>query len=430
MNVKVQSLEGLSGILKRCGSRAIVQCHGVFDVLHAGHVSHLEEAKAMGDILVVTITSDQFVNKGDGRPENGQGARAQALAALGCVDYVAITDAPTAANAICNLRPNIYAKGPDYQEPLLEQMVVEDHGGKVAFTNGTKHSSTALIEAEKYLDGAKDLKVLVVGEAIQDEYVYCDVLGKAGKEPVIVGQQVRTEKYWGGTDAIANQLDKFCQVSLLAGSLSVIKRRFVDVASGQKLFELYEMGTSPAMNWIAPVIEAADVVIVADYGHGLLDACAIDHLVTHAKFLVVNCQLNAGNRGFHTISKYRGANLICVSEGELRLDARDQHGDLRQIIAEASIRLDCPQIIVTRGKQGCLAYDGAFTEIPAQTTEVIDRIGAGDAVFAIAAICAAQGAPVATSALIGNAAGAVAVGIVANSVPVSKEAIMKQLGAL
>ena len=89
---KIKSLQGLAGVLEtaRSDGKIVVQCHGVFDLLHIGHIRHFEQAKACGDVLVVTITSDDYVNKGPGRPAFNENLRTEAVASLGCVDYVAV----------------------------------------------------------------------------------------------------------------------------------------------------------------------------------------------------------------------------------------------------------------------------------------------------------------------------------------------------
>src|SRR5712672_732372 len=95
----------------RAQGLVVVQAHGTFDLLHLGHVRHLEAARALGNVLVVTITADRFVNKGPGRPVFGEALRAEMLANLQYVDWVAINPEPDAVNAIMAIRPNIYAKG-------------------------------------------------------------------------------------------------------------------------------------------------------------------------------------------------------------------------------------------------------------------------------------------------------------------------------
>src|SRR5256885_10386432 len=88
--------------------RVVVQAHGTFDLLHLGHVRHLEAARALGDILVVTITADRFINKGPGRPVFAESLRAEMLAARHFVTYVAVAEAPDAINAIEAIRPDVY----------------------------------------------------------------------------------------------------------------------------------------------------------------------------------------------------------------------------------------------------------------------------------------------------------------------------------
>src|SRR6201997_5886720 len=84
----------------RRAGQTVVQAHGTFDLLHLGHVRHLEAARRLGDVLVVTVTADRFVNKGPGRPVFNEGLRGEMLAALEYVDWVAINEAPDAVTAI------------------------------------------------------------------------------------------------------------------------------------------------------------------------------------------------------------------------------------------------------------------------------------------------------------------------------------------
>lgn len=112
----------------------IVHCHGVFDVVHYGHLIHLQQAKTFGDVLIVTLTADKYVFKGPNRPVFKQHQRAAMLRAFAIVDDVRIIDAPGAEEAIKLVRPNVYVKGIEYQGKLKEQALVESLGGKVMFT--------------------------------------------------------------------------------------------------------------------------------------------------------------------------------------------------------------------------------------------------------------------------------------------------------
>jgi len=108
-------------LLDREGRR-LVFTNGCFDLLHAGHVRYLQQARALGDALAVGLNSDRSVRelKGDGRPINSQDDRAEVLAALGCVDFVVIFDGKRASGLIDAVRPHVYAKGGDYTPETLD----------------------------------------------------------------------------------------------------------------------------------------------------------------------------------------------------------------------------------------------------------------------------------------------------------------------
>src|SRR5262249_51227663 len=133
--------------------QTIIHCHGVFDLLHPGHIRHLAEAKRLGDILVVTVTEDTNVNKGPGRPAFNHSLRADSLAALADVDFVAINKHPTAAEAIRLLKPHVYVKGQDYEQRAdditrgiyAEEQAIKEVGGKVHFTHDITFSSTNIL---------------------------------------------------------------------------------------------------------------------------------------------------------------------------------------------------------------------------------------------------------------------------------------------
>ncbi len=150
---KVISQERLPAVLaaiRRQGSR-IAFTNGCFDILHAGHVSYLEQARRTGDCLVVGLNSDRSVRqlKGEGRPVNGEQERARVLAALGCVDFVVIFDQETPIDLIRALLPDVLVKGADWpEERIVGAAEVRAAGGRVeriAFEHEV--STSAVIEA-------------------------------------------------------------------------------------------------------------------------------------------------------------------------------------------------------------------------------------------------------------------------------------------
>ena len=154
-NQKVRELDELAALLKELkrDGKSVVHSHGVFDLLHVGHIRHFEEAKAMGEVLVVTVTRDEHVNKGPYRPAFPQDLRAEALAALDAVDYVAINRWPLAVETIRLLQPDIYVKGPDYMvadEDITggiapEAEAVRAVGGEFRVTDDITFSSSSLL---------------------------------------------------------------------------------------------------------------------------------------------------------------------------------------------------------------------------------------------------------------------------------------------
>jgi rfaE bifunctional protein nucleotidyltransferase chain/domain len=152
--VKIYDVEALAAVIARLKSegRTVALCHGCFDLMHPGHIKYFQAAKNMGDVLVVTITPDEFVDKGPGRPVFGQGLRAECIAALECVDYVAINKWPTAEETLRLLRPDIYVKGQEFEnlrdktgKIQKEYEVLKEIGARMAFTHEIVFSSTALI---------------------------------------------------------------------------------------------------------------------------------------------------------------------------------------------------------------------------------------------------------------------------------------------
>lgn len=502
---KVKSLEELAALVaqaRQAGHR-VALCHGVFDLLHLGHVRHLEEARAHGDMLVVTITADEFVNKGPGRPVFSEILRAQMVAALAPVSYVAVNHAPTAVNALSTVQPSVYVKGGEYANAsddvtggiIEERNAVEAHGGRIAFTNDITFSSSALInkylgiydaDLNAYLEQArdrvllpdllraleniKDLKVLLVGDTIIDEYRYVVPLAKAPKENMIATLYQKSESFAGGVVAAANHTAAFCakvdiltalgsdncHEELIRGSLrrgvgldfirradkpTTRKTRFLESGYMRKLFEVYEMNDTPLdaaeeRAFCVLLAERApeyDLVIATDFGHGLITASVVDVLTRHSRFLAVNTQTNSGNMGYNMITRYPRADFICIDAPEARLAVGDKFSDIAIIAAEKLPEaVDCSHFIITQGKLGCVSYEkgrGAH-RIPAFTNMVVDTVGAGDAFLAIASPLAAVGAPMDVAAFIGNAAGALKVGIVGHRNSIEKAPLVKFLTAI
>jgi bifunctional ADP-heptose synthase (sugar kinase/adenylyltransferase) len=169
-----------------------------------------------------------------------------------------------------------------------------------------------------------------------------------------------------------------------------------------------------------------DLVVVSDFGHGLLTKRLIKLICAKAKYLAINVQTNSANIGFNLVTKYPRANCVCVDEMELRFATHDKAGDLRTHLKKIREKLNCEQIIATRGPSGSLSYSkNGYHETPAFAYRVVDAIGAGDAFFAFVGPCFAAGLPQDMTSFIGNAVGSIAVQIVCNREPVKYVDLVK-----
>ncbi len=255
MNIKskkkfftLETLSKKTDLLKNEKKR-IILCHGVFDVLHLGHIKHLIKAKSLGDVLVVSFTKNKFVDKGPNRPYFNLNQRMEAVAALTCVDFVTYNNLDSAVDVLKKIKPFIYCKGSDYKslkddvskKIISEKKILEKYNGKLFFTNEDHYSSSKILSnynlslnniqkkfirnisskknlnIKKLFDKLKKQKMLILGEIIIDKYTYCEPLGKSGKDPIMMFAKGKDEIFLGGVGAIANHASQFSNnISLLA----------------------------------------------------------------------------------------------------------------------------------------------------------------------------------------------------------------------
>jgi bifunctional ADP-heptose synthase (sugar kinase/adenylyltransferase) len=185
-------------------------------------------------------------------------------------------------------------------------------------------------------------------------------------------------------------------------------------------------------DWLRQNISQYDLVITADFGHGTISPEMIQILVEHSRFLAVNTQANAGNRGFNTISRYPQAEYVCLAEHEIRLENRNLNGPLRPIMEEMVKKINCQQFVVTKGRKGAYVSDsqGGFIAVPSFAQNVVDRVGAGDAFFSLTSLAAVLGVSNEILGFIGNVTGALAVEILGNKKSIDKLSIEKYITSL
>ena len=499
---KIVPLEKLTEKVKsaKADGKKVVHCHGVFDLLHIGHIKHFEEAKSFGDLLVVTATADNYVNKGPNRPAFSSEMRLQALASLEAIDYVAENSWPTAVETVKTLKPDIYCKGPDYRnhtEDITGKIVEEEDavkfvGGVIKYTTDITFSSSNLLnrfgdiyskpqksfieqlknkysfdDIKKLINDLKDTKVLVIGETIVDQYVFCEALGKSGKEPVLVLRDIETEQYIGGAAAIARHLADFCsEVTLLSilgekgeyedfirsnipgnvaafflyktDSPTIVKKRFVDHINKSKVLGVYSLNEEVIkeeieiqfLDRLEKLIPEHDMVIVSDYGHGMISSKIAKFVADEAPFLALNAQVNAANIGYHTMNKYQSVECAIINERELRHELRDRESNVGPLLKKLSVNLNSKFSVVTSGSEGALLYNHEsddYFACPAFASKVVDKIGAGDAMLALLSVSLFNTGKETLSLLLGSLAASQSVESIGNSIPISKTTLLKTI---
>jgi rfaE bifunctional protein nucleotidyltransferase chain/domain len=483
--------------------KVVVHCHGVFDLVHPGHIVHLEEARSMGDVLVVSVTAARYVNKGPGRPYFNDEVRLHTLEALSCVDFVILSEAPTAIPLLDIIMPDIYVKGKEFERDGsdvtghidVERAYIEKLGGVVRFTSDEiVFSSTRLLnnnmpvfsdevkdyvrellsrysysDIQAYIERFSRLKVLVVGDIIFDEYVYCTAQGLISKDLAVSARYLREERHLGGALAVARHLSSFCgavSVCSLIGSESHLQTQIINEMGGDFLLNLHtdavyqtpvkrrylsrygqrdeytklfsvnyilgnerfaDVDRGSLIDSLAKNLPNYDVVFVADYGHGLIDNEVMDILQRRAPFLALNCQTNSSNTGENIITKYTKVGAFTLDERELKFAFNFSDKRYDRYLKQLRCRLSAAQGWLTLGSYGAMSVDGAgSTNIaPALTLSVVDTIGAGDAFFAMAGLCAVTELPAEVGALLGNIAGALAANYLGNSMALAKGTFLK-----
>jgi rfaE bifunctional protein nucleotidyltransferase chain/domain len=251
--IAFEEAAGRMDAIRRRGRR-IVQCHGTFDLVHPGHIIFFEEAKALGDVLVVTITGEAHVNKGPGRPYFNDHLRMKSLAALECVDHVVVIPFPAAVEAIECIRPHVYCKGKEYSDPTNDVTgnihddveTVSRIGGEICYVGSVVFSSTKLINRHfdvhpkglmescrevaatcppdrfrTIVEDFSKLRVLVVGDIIFDRYTSVAVQGLTSKNRIISTRHLSNETQPGGALAVFRHIKQFTPHVKIAGLVGV-----------------------------------------------------------------------------------------------------------------------------------------------------------------------------------------------------------------
>ncbi|MDP1614265.1 MAG: PfkB family carbohydrate kinase, partial [Methylococcales bacterium] len=416
---KIKTLEELAEIIGPFPRhKKVVMCHGVFDVVHPGHMRHLMYTKSKADILIASLTADFHISKGHYRPHVPQRIRAANLAAFEMVDYVIIDKNRTPLMNIDLLKPDFFAKGYEYSgknKPKAtqeEEELLSSYGGELLFTPGDiVYSSSKLITLEEpmirleklaavmemegisiqdligSLDATTAPVVHVVGDTIVDGIMHSHVIGGQTKTPTLSVRLEAQENYVGGAGIVAKHLKaagahvifttvlgedplaQFVLDDLKAAGVEV--QVIVDknrpttyknavVANNYRLVKIDTVDNSSISDSILEQFiqniksTQADAVIFADFRHGIFNKRTINDMIAA---IPENCFKVADSQvatRWGNITEFKGFDLITPNEREARFALGDQDSGVRPLSARLYEEAQCKTLILKLGERGLL----------------------------------------------------------------------------
>lgn len=344
-----------------------------------------------------------------------------------------------------------------------------DHFSKIIKEKFDKEDFSSLVEK------ISKTKVSLIGDMIRDEYVFCNIVGTVTKHTALSGLYKSSLNMDGGAYAIAKNLAQLCQevnfytilgdknnnFNLKNEKIKIFyetddknytphKVRFISSGYPNLLTTLYkndtldtsnrifEIGYMPSGGWPENTVQklskrfvdeghSRQLTMVADFGHGVLSEDLINKLSSLSdKYICLNVQTNSANFGFNLVTKYKHADFICIDELELRLAFSDKKATVEDLIKKLSEKLSCKKIMITRGKQGIVYFlNNKYIYAPALAKNIVDAVGAGDAVFVGASIASLYDNEGYMTVLIGSIMGMLSTKIVANSRVITKGEMIK-----
>jgi cytidyltransferase-like protein len=424
---KIKSAQELRDIIgSRPRNKSVIMCHGVFDVVHPGHIRHLLYAKSKADLLIATITADHHITKGVHRPHVPQDLRAVNLAAFEVVDYVVIDKNPTPLENIRLIEPDYFAKGFEYTATGMpaktaeEAEVVGAYGGEIIFTPGDiVYSSSNLIDLappaikleklqilmerngitfdklRRTLDAMEGHQVHVVGDTIVDSYTHCAMVGGNTKTPTMSVLFERKVDYVGGAGIVAKHLaaaggrvtfstvlgedsyrdfviDDLRGANIEVNAVIDRSRPTVNknaiVVGGYRLLKVDTLDNRSISDQILEDITRSvrdvptDAVVFSDFRHGLFNRRTIPQLV---RALPDRCFRVADSQvasRWGNITDFQGFDLITPNEREARFALGDQDSGIRPLASNLYDAARCRLLILKLGERGVLACCSADHE--------------------------------------------------------------------
>ena len=455
---KIKTPEELrAAIGPRPRAQRVIMCHGVFDVVHPGHVRHLLYAKSKADLLVASITADKHITKGAHRPHIPQDLRAVNLAAFEMVDFVVIDPRDKPLENIALIQPDFFAKGFEYStggiapKTAEEAAVVEAYGGEIIFTPGDiVYSSSALInlappavkleklqvlmerngftfaDLRRVLDEMTGRQVHVAGDTIVDSYTHCAMIGGQTKTPTMSVLYERKVDYVGGAGIVAKHLvaagakvtfstvlgddalKDFTLKDLQESGVDV--RAIIDqsrptvnknaiVVGGYRLLKVDTLDNRSISDAILAKLTASvrtvptEAVVFADFRHGIFNRRTIPDLIEAIPKGVYRVADSQVASRWGNIADFQGFDLITPNEREARFALGDQDSGIRPLASTLYDTSQCKLLMLKLGERGVLVCRNrdhesldSFFVIDTFVENLVDAVGAGDALLAYATL--------------------------------------------
>ncbi len=408
----------LKSIGKFPRQKKVLMCHGVFDLVHPGHIRHLNYCKQHCDILIVSITADKHVLKSDLRPYVPQNLRALNLAAIELIDYVIIDNQSNPHNNIRYLKPDIYAKGYEYIDGKInpktqeEINIIKSYGGEFIYTPGDYIQSSSqiiennkpdlklvklktLMENEKVhfkdlyscLNKMKSQKVFVIGDTIVDSYVETEFIGSNAKTPTFSVRYIKNNDYVGGAGVVSkhlksagadvtfcsligdDNLSKFVKKDLKKNKIKNIffteknrptTNKKVYIAQNYRLLKVDTLENTPIRDELIKKFSnelskiKSGMVIFSDFRHGIFNSSSIDQLRKSVKKNIFICGDSQIASRWGNILDFKNFDLITPNEKEARFALGDQDTAIRPLASKLYKLAKCKSLILTLGQRGIL----------------------------------------------------------------------------
>lgn len=416
---KIKTVEELAALIgPRPRQRKVIMCHGVFDIVHPGHLRHLIYAKGKADILIASLTADPHIEKGHHRPHVPQDLRALNLAAFEIVDYVIIDAESTPLRNLAIVQPDFFAKGYEYfasglpPKTQTEVDVVEAYGGEVIFTPGdVVYSSSRVIDQappnlkiEKLqllmerdgfdfdrlrmaLSQLKGRRVHVLGDTIVDSYTQTAVIGGQVKTPTLSVLYERRTDFIGGAAIVAKHLRAagadvvFSTVVGDDGLKDFVLRDMKDagidiraiidptrpttnknaiVAGGYRLLKLDTVDNRSISDIILEKLAAAvsdtlaDAIVFSDFRHGIFNRRTIPSLIRAIPPGMFKVADSQVASRWGNILDFQGFDLITPNEREARFTVGDQDSGVRPLAHMIYDQAQCRTLILKLGERGVM----------------------------------------------------------------------------